>query len=142
MPIKSFIAFLFWCIANISIAGTIFRCTDPVSAVVTFSDLPCQNVEATPVRIIHFNDVSGITRHERRLIDSFEARLRAKDDANQNQQKRGEIEKAELKKRCHANQKQIDKVYLKLKHGYKGKKYNTYHGKLRDLKRFRHRNCD
>ena len=142
MFIKSLMAILFGLIANISFAGTIFRCTDPSSGVVTFSDLPCPNTESTPIRIIQFNDVSGITRYEQGLIDSFDARLRAKDVAKQNQQKRGDSEKASLEKRCRANQTQIDKVYLQLKRGYKGKKYNVYHDKLRDLKRFRHQNCD
>lgn len=127
---------------NVANTGTIFRCTEPSTGVVTFSDLPCLNAKSTQVRLIRFNDVSGITEYEQGLIDSFDARTHAKDVAQQKQEKRGENEKVRLEKRCRANQKQIDKVYLTLKHGYKGKKYNVYHDKLRDLKRFRYLNCD
>ena len=123
-----------------TIASVIFHCTDPVSNASVYSDRPCQFTPSTKLNIQPVNQIRGITQYERTLIDTLDSHKSSKYRKNPVSTPT-ERAKSDLAIHCIRNQLRIDKISLKLKQGYKSKKYNEYHDKLRLYKKFRGQHC-
>ena len=123
-----------------AVASAVFRCTDPTSNVTVFSDRPCQQTPSTKLTISPANQIRGLSQYERSLINKLNTKKDIK-PRNKTKSKPAKRTKPGLEKLCIRNQLRIDKISLRLKQGYKSKKYNEYHDKLRLYKKFRSQHC-
>lgn len=140
MPFKH-ISIILLLVFNLrAFSESVYRCTDPATKIVTYTDRACTNTETGKIDISEINTSVGITTTEKHSLQQLDKRL------NNNKIKPRRTysfkkEKAAQEKRCVANQLRINKINSRLRQGYKGNKYDYYHDKLRPLKNYRSRHC-
>lgn len=140
MPFKHVVLIVFLAFNLSAFSESVYRCTDPATKIVTYTDRICTNTEATKIDITEINTVTGISTNEKHSLQQLDKRLKSNKTKPRRTYSRKK-EKAAQEKRCVANQLRIDKINLRLRQGYKGNKYDYYHNKLRPLKNYRSRYC-
>lgn len=119
---------------------SVYRCIDPVTKIITYTDRVCTNTEIGKIDITAINTAAGISAKEKHSLQQLDKRLKN----NKTKPRRTyslKKEKAAREKRCVANQLRINKINSRLRQGYKGNIYDYYHDKLRPLKNYRSRHC-
>ena len=140
MPFKHISIILLLVFNQRAFSESVYRCTDPATKIVTYTDRTCTNTATGKIDISEINTAVGISAKEKHSLQQLNKRL----SNNKTKPRRTfslKKEKAAQQKRCAANQLRIDKINSRLRQGYKGNKYDYYHDKLRPLKNYRSRHC-
>ena len=122
-----------------ALASAVYRCKDSESGATVYADRPCINIPSQKLHLKPPNIVKGVTAHELRLLNKLVQRTSNRVERNNSGRSHRAIEHQE--KHCIRTQLKIDRLNLKLKRGYKSKKYNEYRNKLREYKKYRNQYC-
>ena len=139
MPAKVFLPIVTCLIATSAFGQSVYRCVDPITDSVTFTDRLCAHSKPVTVEIRSSNSALGLSEKQKHLTQQLNQKLKHHDVAN-NRSEYGSSKKAQ-QKRCQKNNVRIRQLHSRLRQGYKANKYDHYHNKLRILKDYRNRYC-